>query len=94
MKNEIKPVKKGNKPQPHTGPKLVLFGRENVKIMIIGAIIIALGFILMAGGKSSNPNVYDYKAIYSFQRITLAPILIVGGLVVEIFGIMRKPKTE
>jgi len=52
----------------------------------------ALGFFLMAGGKSSNPGVFTDKDIYSPMRITFAPILIVAGLLVEIFAIMKKPK--
>ena len=52
----------------------------------------ALGFFLMAGGKSSNVNVFNDKDVYSPMRITIAPILIVAGLLVEIFAIMKKPK--
>ena len=52
----------------------------------------ALGFFLMAGGKSNNPNVFNDKDVYSPMRITIAPILIVAGLLVEIFAIMKKPK--
>ena len=70
----------------------VLFGKENYKWMLIGLAILALGFFLMAGGKSSDPNVFNDKDIYSPIRITIAPILIVGGLIVEIFAIMKKPK--
>lgn len=70
----------------------ILFGKENYKWMLIGLVIIALGFILMAGGKSSDPNVFDPKEVYSTTRITIAPLLIIIGLIVEIFAIMRKPK--
>lgn len=70
----------------------VLFTKDNFKWMVIGLIIMALGFFLMAGGKSSNPEVFDDSAIYSPMRITVAPILIVAGLIVEIFAIMKKPK--
>jgi len=69
-----------------------LFTKDNYKWMLIGLVIIAIGFFLMAGGKSSNPNVFNDKDIYSPIRITIAPILIVGGLLVEIFAIMKKPK--
>jgi len=51
-----------------------------------------LGLILMGGGKSKDPNVFNPKEVYSFTRITLAPILILGGFVVEIFAIFRKDK--
>ncbi len=70
----------------------VLFAKENYKWMLIGLAIMALGFFLMAGGKSSNPNVFADKDVYSPMRITVAPILIIAGLLVEIFAIMKKPK--
>lgn len=60
--------------------------------MLIGLVILALGFFLMAGGKSPDPKVFNDSEIYSFQRITLAPILIVAGLLVEIYAIMKKQK--
>ncbi len=70
----------------------VLFGKDNYKWMLIGLVVIALGFILMAGGKSSDPKVFDSKEVYSSTRITIAPLLIIIGLALEIFAIMRKPK--
>ena len=70
----------------------ILFSKENYKWMLIGLIVMAIGFFLMAGGKSADPNVFNDNQIYSFRRITLAPILIVGGLVIEIFAIIKKHK--
>ncbi len=70
----------------------VLFTKDNYKWMLIGLVLIALGMILMAGGKSPDPNVFDESVIYGFRRITLAPILIVAGLVVEVYAIMKKQK--
>jgi FtsH-binding integral membrane protein len=69
-----------------------LFTRENYKWMLIGLVVMAIGFFLMAGGKSTDPNVFNDNEIYSFRRITLAPILIVAGLVIEIFAIIKKQK--
>ena len=69
-----------------------LFSRDNYKWMLIGLIVMAIGFFLMAGGKSADPNVFNDNEIYSFRRITLAPFLIVGGLVIEIVAIIKKPK--
>ncbi len=69
-----------------------LFEKENFVWMLIGAIIVALGFILMSGGKSADPNVFDTKEVYSTTRITIAPILIVVGLIVEIYAIFKKSK--
>ncbi len=69
-----------------------LFGRENYKWMVIGLVVMAIGFFLMAGGKGSDPNVFQDKDVYSTTRITIAPILIIAGLIIEIFAIMKKPK--
>jgi hypothetical protein len=69
-----------------------LFGKENYRWMLIGIVIIALGLLLMGGGKSKDPNVFNPKEVYSFTRITIAPILILGGFVIEIFAIFRKEK--
>ena len=60
--------------------------------MGIGAVVMLLGLALMSGGKSSDPNVFNPKEVYSFRRITIAPILIVLGLMVEVYAIMKKPK--
>ncbi|HSU28663.1 MAG TPA: DUF3098 domain-containing protein [Chitinophagaceae bacterium] len=68
------------------------FEKSNYTWMIAGLVIIAIGMFLMAGGKSNDPSVFDRKAVYSTTRITVAPILILIGLVVEIFAIFRKPK--
>ena len=83
-------AKAATAPQPTTP----LFGKENYRWMLIGIVIIALGLILMSGGKSKDPNVFNPKEIYSFTRITLAPILILGGFVIEIFAIFKKDKSS
>ncbi len=69
-----------------------LFDKDNYMWMIGGICLIFLGFFLMAGGKSANPHEFHYDEIYSFRRITLAPIVILIGFTVEVFAIMRKPK--
>ena len=74
-------------------PLPTLFTKDNYLWMIIGGVIIALGLFLMSGGKNQNPAVFDTNVVYSFTRITVAPILIVGGLIVEIFAIFKKQKT-
>lgn len=76
------------------GGNLFLFDKTNYYIMFAGLALILLGFVLMAGGKSTDPHVFNKEEIYSFRRITLAPILIIAGFVVEVVAIMRKPKTE
>jgi Protein of unknown function (DUF3098) len=72
----------------------VLFGKDNYVWMLAGLIAMALGFFLMAGGKSSDPKVFDPNEVYSTTRITIAPLLIIAGFVIEIFAIMRKPKAD
>ena len=57
--------------------------------MIIGVIVIAIGFALMSGGKSSDPNVYD-PAIFSTRRIVIAPTVVLIGYVIELFAILKK----
>lgn len=69
-----------------------MFQKQNYMLMLIGIVIIAIGMILMAGGKSADPNQFNDSEIYGFRRITLAPILIVGGLLLEIYAIFKKPK--
>ncbi len=75
---------------PATTP--ILFGKENYKWMIAGLVVIAFGMILMAGGKSSDAAVFDQKEVYSTTRITIAPLLILAGLALEVFALFRKPK--
>ncbi|MEO7209416.1 MAG: DUF3098 domain-containing protein [Chitinophagaceae bacterium] len=67
-----------------------LFSKQNYTWMAIGAAIILLGMVLMAGGKSQDPHVFNTNEIYSTVRITIAPILIVGGLLIEIYAIFKK----
>jgi fumarate reductase subunit D len=66
-------------------------GRENYKLLAIGFVIIVIGFLLMLGGKSDNPAEFSDE-IFSFRRITLAPIVVLAGFVFEIWAIMKKPK--
>ncbi len=69
-----------------------LFTKENYTWMIIGAVVMALGMVLMSGGKSADPNVFANHEVYSTTRITIAPILIVVGLLIEVYAIFKKPK--
>ncbi len=69
-----------------------LFDRENYMWMIGGVVLILVGFMLMSGGKSPNPHEFHYEEIYSFRRITLAPIVVLLGFFVEVYAIMKKPK--
>jgi len=65
------------------------FGRINYKLLLVGLGLLFLGYLLMIGGAADNPNEFSYE-IFSFRRITLAPILVIAGFVVEIFAIMKK----
>jgi hypothetical protein len=66
--------------------------KENYLYLIIGFAIIILGFILMMGGKSDDPNVFNAHELFSFRRITLAPVVVVAGFAFEIWAIMKKPR--
>ncbi len=62
---------------------------KNYKLLAIGFGVIILGFILMAGGGSDDPNVFN-EDIYGFRRITLAPIVVLAGFAFEVYAIMKK----
>ncbi|MRR21638.1 DUF3098 domain-containing protein [bacterium] len=66
-------------------------GKENYKLMAIGFAIIIVGFILMAGGKSDDPKVFS-EDIFSFRRITVAPLIVLAGFIFEIYAIMKRPR--
>ncbi|PCI11905.1 MAG: hypothetical protein COB73_00950 [Flavobacteriaceae bacterium] len=80
MKNKDKKVK-----------ETFLFEKKNYLIMVIGLVVIALGFILMSGGGSENPEVFN-EEIYNFRRIRLAPTLVLIGFAIEIYAILAKTK--
>ena len=63
--------------------------RRNYILLAAGFAVIVLGFVLMAGGGSDSPDEFDY-AMFSWRRITLAPILVIGGFVVEIYAILKR----
>ena len=69
------------------------FGKENYKLLIVGLILIIVGFALMIGGGSSDPNVFNPE-LFSTRRITIAPIVVLTGFVVIVFAIMKKSKDE
>ena len=68
-----------------------LFGKKNYIIMLIGIVFITVGFIFMSGGGSDNPEVFN-EEIYNWQRIRLAPTLVIIGLAIEIYAILADPK--
>jgi hypothetical protein len=81
------------KKEEQNKPEFAL-GSENYKLLIIGFAIIIIGFLLMIGGKSDDPNVFNASEVFSFRRITLAPIVVLFGFAFEIYAIMKKPREE
>jgi predicted cobalt transporter CbtA len=83
-----KAARSATQPKPY---QALLFNRDNYVWMTVGVALIFIGFLLMSGGKSADPHQFQYDEIYSFRRITLAPIVVLLGFVVEVFAIMKKP---
>ncbi len=84
-------VAKKQSPAPASVPAQSLFGKQNYIWILAGIAVMIIGIILMSGGKSEDPNVFREKDVYSTMRITVAPILILIGLAIEVFAIFRKP---
>lgn len=78
---------KNNEEQKHE----FLFEKANYKILLIGIAVIALGFILMSGGGSDDPNVFN-EEIFSFRRIRLAPTTVLIGFGITVYAILKNPK--
>ena len=85
MTSKVKNLKKG------ANDVEFAIGKENFMYIAIGVGILIVGFLLMIGGKSDDPNVFNPE-IFSFRRITLAPIIVVSGFLFIIWAIMKKPK--
>ena len=84
------PMNKNNKPL-HKQDLNFVFEQKNYIVMGIGLAVIALGFILMAGGGSDDPNVFNPE-IYNFRRIRLAPALVLIGFAIEVYAILLNPR--
>lgn len=80
----------GEKKRKEKAKEEFLFGRKNYKFMFIGLAFIALGFILMSGGGSDDPNVFNPE-IFSWRRIRLAPTLVLIGFGIQIYAILLNP---
>lgn len=78
--------------EKNQSPSQFIFDKTGYTILLIGLGLIALGFILMVGGGSEDPAVFNPE-IFSFQRITLAPSIVMIGFVIEAYAIMRKPNS-
>ncbi len=79
--------------EEEAGMQEFIFHRKNYKFMLIGIAVIALGFILMAGGGSDDPNVFNPE-IYSWRRIRLAPALVLIGFALEVYAILLNPDSK
>jgi len=90
-KKKLTPTKAkgGAKGKTAAAPAEMLFGKENFKWMLIGLGLIVLGMFLMSGGSMPDPNTWDESLIYSHRRITLAPMIIIAGLAIEVYAIFK-----
>lgn len=70
-----------------------IFEKKNYQVMVIGIIFIAIGFILMSGGASDDPNVFNPE-IYNFRRIRLAPTLVLIGFGIQVYAILLNPRKK
>lgn len=68
--------------------------RKNIVYLLAGLALMIVGYILMTGGGTTDPSVFPEKEMFSFRRVTLAPLFILAGFVVEIFAIMYKPRSK
>lgn len=83
-----------NKTSESTKPaeNQMVLGKGNYYLMLLGLAVIIIGFILMSGGKSTDPNVFNADEVYSQRRIVVAPIVVILGFVIEIFAVFYKSK--
>lgn len=93
VKSTAKPAAKTATSKSST-PATFMFDRENYILMIAGVIVVVIGFLLMLGKNNTDPNVFPADEIYSFRRITLAPLIVMIGFGIEIFAILKKPAQE
>jgi hypothetical protein len=84
-------AQEANKKSEETIRPIFAFGKENYILMLVGVVLIILGFALMTGGGSKDPNVFN-EEMFDFRRLTLSPILILIGFGIEIVAIMKRPK--
>ena len=82
-----------NNTKPQQQDKNFVFGKKNYKFMFIGLAVIALGFILMSGGGSDDPNEFN-EAVYNFQRIRLAPTIVLIGFGIQVYAILVNPNKK
>ncbi|MCP9235382.1 DUF3098 domain-containing protein [Lewinella sp. JB7] len=90
VRNVAAPRVKDPRLTPERAGRPLVFGAETYKWLAGGFVLIVVGFLLMVGGRDPDPTVFDAESIYSFRRITLAPIIILAGLGVTTYAIFKK----
>ena len=68
--------------------------KENFKYIIVGCVVVIVGFILMSGGGTEDPSQFNEEELFSFRRITLAPFMVMLGYGIVLFGILKRPKKD
>ncbi|MBC2844303.1 DUF3098 domain-containing protein [Winogradskyella flava] len=83
----------GEKKRKEASKSEFIFGKQNYKWFFIGLAFITIGFILMAGGGSDDPNIWN-PDVFSWRRIRLAPTLVLIGFGIQVYAILSKPNKE
>ena len=91
LKQRIRFVPRNDIMEDKQQPQEFLFDTINYKILLIGIVVIALGFLLMSGGGSNDPKVFN-EDIFNFRRIRLAPTMVLIGFGITIYSILKKHK--
>ena len=68
------------------------FGKENYKLFIAAVVVVTIGYLLMVGGGSDDPNVFNAEELFSPVRITVAPMVVLAGFALGVYAIMKKSK--
>lgn len=70
------------------------FGKINYQLFGAATVLVIIGYLLMSGGGSEDPTVFNYDSLFSFRRITLAPLLVLAGFVLGIYAIVKRAKDQ
>jgi hypothetical protein len=92
MKPQKPETPKANTPAPEAQAEF-LFGKINYLLLMLGIAVIVIGFLLMIGGGSNDPKVFN-EAIFNFRRIRLAPTVVLAGFGITVFAILKNPKNS
>ncbi len=92
MDKQQTPKKETGKSTTAPAPGKMVLGKENYYLIAFGLLVIIIGFVLMSGGKSTDPNVFNAEEVYSTRRITVAPIVVLIGFAIEIYAVFHRSK--